>query len=331
VVGDPAVIRPNASLGPAALVVAFLLAAASPAPAPAASIEPRASGGASFDPSVPAPAKRPLASQLSASPRETVAGDALPGLRFRIRQRGVDRVQARIVVVRLPRNAAIARIPLGWVKTGTSYKAPWPAGTRLPAGRYVVRLHVKDSRGRTLRRTARSPGRTRVTVRGRKAPPPPFVPAPATALPASTPSPAGPGVFPVAGAYTLGSSDSSFGAGRRGHIHQGHDISAAAGTPVVAPYAGSIASVDYQARGAGEYVVLDAVDGRDYFFAHCVRRSTTVAAGAAVAAGAPLCRVGRTGGVGGAHLHFEIWMVGWRVAGGFPVDPLPELLAWARR
>ena len=104
---------------------------------------------------------------------------------------------------------------------------------------------------------------------------------------------------------------------------------AAAGTPVVAPYAGVIASTSFQAEGAGEYVVLDGADGRDYFFAHCIRGSTAVAERAVVAAGAPLCQVGTTGGSSGPHLHFEIWVVGWRIEGGYPIDPLPELRAWS--
>jgi murein DD-endopeptidase MepM/ murein hydrolase activator NlpD len=86
--------------------------------------------------------------------------------------------------------------------------------------------------------------------------------------------------------------------------------------------------VRYQASGAGWYVVLDGVDGRDYFFAHCAEGSVAVAAGAPVAAGQRLCGVGATGGASGPHLHFEIWEIGWRVPGGFPIDPLPQLLAW---
>ena len=78
--------------------------------------------------------------------------------------------------------------------------------------------------------------------------------------------------------------------------------------------------------------MLDAVDGRDYFFAHCLRRSTVVATGAVAAAGQALCQVGATGTTSGApHLHFEIWHVGWRAPGGLPIDPLPELRAWAAR
>ena len=38
--------------------------------------------------------------------------------------------------------------------------------------------------------------------------------------------------------------------------------------------------------------------------------------------------VGMTGDATGPHLHLEIWMVGWRVPGGYPIDPLPDLLAW---
>ena len=144
------------------------------------------------------------------------------------------------------------------------------------------------------------------------------------------PSPGGPAVFPLAGAFDFGGAGARFGAGREGHIHEGQDIIAAPGTPVVAPYSGLISSTSYQAEGAGEYVVLDAIDGRDYFFAHCLRRSTVVVAGAAVAAGQALCQVGATGATdGGAHLHFEIWQVGWRIPGGVPIDPLPELLTWA--
>ena len=162
------------------------------------------------------------------------------------------------------------------------------------------------------------------------APEPAVAPTPAPLVPVPAPSPGGPAVFPIAGAFDFGAADARFGAGREGHVHEGQDIIAAAGTPVVAPYAGLISSTSYQAGGAGEYVVLDAIDGRDYFFAHCLRRSTIVAPGAAVAAGQALCQVGATGATdGGSHLHFEIWQVGWRIPGGVPIDPLPELLTWA--
>lgn len=328
--------RPNALAGPVALV-ALVLATAPPARASSGgAVGPATSGGAVYGPGVPRPAARPVASLLTASPRTVVADGALPQLHFRVRQQGIERVQARIVVLRLPRDAPVARMSLGWVKTGTRVVARWPAGVTLRAGHYLVRLHATDSRGHTLRRTARDPGRTRILVHAARktapavavtAPAPASVPAPA--LPAPAPSPGGRGVFPVAGPFTFGGADGRFGAGRPGHIHQGQDIVAAAGTPVVAPYAGTISSTSYQAGGAGEYVVLAGVDGRGYFFAHCIRGSTAVASGAAVVAGTRLCLVGATGDATGPHLHFEIWVGGWRVAGSYPIDPLPELRAWA--
>jgi murein DD-endopeptidase MepM/ murein hydrolase activator NlpD len=53
-----------------------------------------------------------------------------------------------------------------------------------------------------------------------------------------------------------------------------------------------------------------------------------VAKGAVVAAGQQLCQVGSTGTASAPHLHFEIWNVGWRIPGGAPIDPLPELRTW---
>ena len=318
----------------AAAVCFATLALASPAPAGAGgSAGPLRSGGAAFGAPLPVPDKRPIASRLTASPRSITAGDPLPVVRLRVRQRGVVRVRARIVVVRLPGSRPVARKSLGRVPTGRALTVHLPRALKLKTGRYIVRLHVKDPRGRTLRRSASHPGRVRIVVQGRKVAPVPGAPlAPAPLVVAPAPSPGGPGVFPVAGAFDFGGAGARFGAGRTDHIHEGQDILAAAGTPVVAPYAGTVSSTSYQSGGAGEYVVLGAVDGRDYFFAHCLRGSTVVSQGAAVTAGQPLCRVGATGATSGApHLHFEIWPVGWRVAGGAPIDPLPELRAWSGR
>jgi murein DD-endopeptidase MepM/ murein hydrolase activator NlpD len=133
-------------------------------------------------------------------------------------------------------------------------------------------------------------------------------------------------VFPVAGPHTYGDG---FGAPRNGYSHQGQDIRAAEGVPVVAPLAGTILYVDNQPSGAGWYVVERAADGRDFFFAHCQTNSIAVAPGQPVTAGQTLCAVGRTGDATGPHLHFEIWLGGWRVnAASYPIDPLADLQAW---
>jgi murein DD-endopeptidase MepM/ murein hydrolase activator NlpD len=322
------------------VAIAFTTLAFAPA-APAAdggTPAPLRSGGAAFGSPLPKPAANPVARRLVPTPRRITAGDAAPEIRVRVRQRGVSQVRARIVVLRLPSNRPVAKVRLGWLKTNRSITVRLPKSLKLRVGRYLVRLHVTDARGHALRRSGTYPGRTRIVVRRQKPPAPPVVPVPVPApvppptlaLPAPLPSPGGRGVFPVAGAFDLGGVDARFGAGRTGHIHQGQDIMAAAGTPIVAPFGGTIAQTDFQSGGAGEYVVLDGADGRDYFFAHCLRRSTVVAVAAMVTAGQPLCRVGATGTTSGApHLHFEIWQLGWRVLGGAPIDPLPELQAWA--
>jgi murein DD-endopeptidase MepM/ murein hydrolase activator NlpD len=284
---------------PRILVVVLCAAAVLAAPATAAA----------------ATVSRPVARTLAVTPRAVTEGQ-VPGISVRIDQRGVRSVRARLVVLTQPRGDVAARIDLGRVRTGRRVTAPWPAGTALPAGSYLVRVHALDPSGRTLRRSARTSGRLDFTV---SPPPAPTAPPPSVA-----------GIFPVAGPHVTAAAGSggAFGAGRAGHVHEGHDIAAAAGTPVVAPVAGVVSSVRYQASGAGWYVVLDGIDGRDYFFAHCTAGSVAVLAGAPVPAGAVLCGVGSTGSATGPHLHFEIWEVGWRVPGGHPIDPLPQLLAW---
>jgi hypothetical protein len=323
----------------AAAVAGGSLTLAPPAPAATGgSPAPARGGGVAYGASIPRPDPNPVVRRISITPRALVAGQGLPRVRFRVHQRGVTRVRARVVVARVAGDRPVARVVLGWIRPGRLVTVRWRSRVRLRSGRYVVRVHAVDGRGRTLARSARAPGRARIVVRApRKAPPParrpapapvPAVGLPAPLSPSPAPSPGGRGIFPVAGEFTFGGADARFGAPRTRHVHQGQDITAATGTPVVAPYAGVVGSTDYQAAGAGEYVVLDAVDGRDYFFAHCVRGSTAVARGASVAAGQRLCQVGSTGASSGSHLHFEIWTVGWRVPGGAPIDPLPELRAW---
>ncbi len=316
-------------VAPAALVVAQV-AEAGAGGTPAS----QRSGGVPFGSPLPVPDRRPIARRLSVSPQRITAGEPAPQVALRVRQRGVARVRARVVVLRLPRNRTVASIRLGVVRTNRTIALRLPASVKLRTGRYLVRLHVVDPRGHTLRRSARYPGRVRIVVRRRPKrarPAPTPAPGPAAAAAPGGPAPvAGPGVFPVAGPFDFGGRAARFGASRTGHVHEGQDVTAAEGTPVVAPAAGTIARTSYQASGAGEYIVLDATDGRDYFFAHCQRRSTFVGEGVLVAAGHPLCRVGATGTTSGApHLHFEIWLVGWRVEGGSPIDPLPQLRAWA--
>jgi murein DD-endopeptidase MepM/ murein hydrolase activator NlpD len=136
--------------------------------------------------------------------------------------------------------------------------------------------------------------------------------------------------FPLAGPFSYGGADARFGAPRPGHRHQGQDLSAAAGTPVVAPRGGLVRAVRYQARGAGRYVVLHgAGEDRDYVFMHL--RSVEVRQGDHVRTGQGLGEVGSTGASSGPHLHFEVWVAGGWYGGGHPIDPLPLLRQWERQ
>jgi murein DD-endopeptidase MepM/ murein hydrolase activator NlpD len=270
--------------------------------------------------------QRPVARTFRVVPGRIREGGSVR-VKVRVDERGVKRVAARVVAVRSGTGRPVAKFSLGKIRTGRTLRLVWPRRHVPAAGTYVVRLHVRDPHGSTLARAAASTGKSRLVVRPR---PRPEMPQPE---PPAQPTPIVPvagGVFPVAGAHTFGSDGARFGAARTGHTHEGQDVMASEGTPVVAPSAGIVRFVDNQPRGAGWYVVLAADDGRTFFFAHLVEGSVSVAEGARVAAGQPLGQVGSTGSASGPHLHFEIWEGGWRDLGGHPVDPLPQLLAWDR-
>ncbi len=250
---------------------------------------------------------------------------------------------ARLLVGISSRGARTRTLDLGRVRTGTRVTLRLPARARLMPGVYALRVIAAGGAGQPVARS----GALRLVVRARPKPKVrPQARRPAARRPAATtPSkPATPppvpkilggtgssGVFPVQGPYSFGGADGRFGAGRTGHLHEGQDVIAAEGTPVVAPVPGSVLFNDYQHGGAGRYVVLHADDGRDMFFAHCEAGSANVTPGQHLAAGERICLVGATGDATGPHLHFELWPDGWRqVKGTRPIDPLPQLRAWAR-
>ena len=130
------------------------------------------------------------------------------------------------------------------------------------------------------------------------------------------------GIFPVRGNHTYGDG---IGAGRD---HQGQDIMAKCGKPVVAAQAGRVEVVDYH-PAAGNYVVIDGVGkAPDIAYMHLEQRAI-VRKGQRVAAGDQLGTVGDTGNASTCHLHFEIWTSpGW-YKGGAARDPEPALRRWA--
>ena len=222
---------------------------------------------------------------------------------------------ARVRIDLLQAGKAPTRIRLGVIASRGTVKTDWTAA--LPTGKYTARLVVS---GAGVTRYVRAP----LTVVE-----PPPAPA-ATPAPASLSATTGSKVFPVQGPYSLGGADARFGAGRTGHTHQGQDIVAAEGLPVVTPVAGAVHWIAYQAAGAGHYVVVAGTDGRHYVFMHLQAGSIAVTKGAAVAAGERVGSVGSTGASSGPHLHFEIWVNGWWASkASTPIDPYAELLAWA--
>jgi hypothetical protein len=131
------------------------------------------------------------------------------------------------------------------------------------------------------------------------------------------------GVFPVRGGYDFGTETNRFGGGRG---HQGQDVFAACGTPIVAARAGTVSTAAYHAR-SGYHAVITAADGSSQAYMH-MQGPPAVTAGERVAAGAAIGAVGQSGNAQGCHLHFEQWSApGWH-RGGAPIDPLPDLRRW---
>jgi murein DD-endopeptidase MepM/ murein hydrolase activator NlpD len=131
-------------------------------------------------------------------------------------------------------------------------------------------------------------------------------------------------VFPIAGPHTYGDG---FGVQRSGHTHQGQDVMASCGTPLVAVDPGKVKFVGRQSL-AGNYIVISDEDGTgDYVYMH-LRDKALVSKGDTVTTGETIGYVGRTGDATACHLHFELWPApGW-YTGGQAVDPLPSLKAW---
>lgn len=101
-----------------------------------------------------------------------------------------------------------------------------------------------------------------------------------------------------------------------GRWHQGTDLMARRGTPVVAPAGGKVTKVENKL--GGKAVQLRTSDGTVFYFAHMDGYGAT----GSVAAGAVIGKVGSSGDAEGGppHLHFEI-----HPGGGAAVNPYPTV------
>jgi murein DD-endopeptidase MepM/ murein hydrolase activator NlpD len=216
--------------------------------------------------------------------------------------RGSSPADVAVDVVRASDQVAVAHFAIPAAEPGKVQSVDWDgtiAGIEQPDGRYVFQVAAAIGGG---------------AARAAQAPPAPrresfwLVHA----------------VFPIAGAHTYGDG---FGAQRSGHVHEGQDVMASCGTPLVAVHSAKVKFVGRQSL-AGNYVVISDDDGTaDYVYMH-LRDRALVSKGDTVTTGETIGYVGRTGDATACHLHFELWPApGW-YTGGQAVDPLPSLKAW---
>src|SRR4051812_5953059 len=238
-----------------------------------------------------------------AAPRVVFDAPAPAQLRYLV----TDGPPADVAVdlVRVPDGLVIAAWPAVTVPAGGEQVVTWNGlgGGRVPrAGTYEFRVFVAPAGAVASASQAGGPDATA---------PFEFVP----------------NVFPIQGAHDIVQGAGRFGAPRGGYAHQGQDVAAACGTPLVAARGGTVKFNAFQAR-AGNYVVLDAdKTGRDLVYMH-LRDPALPAKGDHVATSQVIGYVGDTGDAEGCHLHFELWSApGW-YTGGRPIDPLPSLLSW---
>lgn len=256
----------------------------------------------------------PVIRSFSASPRSLVWGSAPTRLRFRVDATNLRTVRV-VLDVRRTGARTRRRVSLGRVPTGRTVTRRW-ARAGIDPGTYRLALRVVDARGRALARAATATITVKVRPRPRPAPAPAATPAPA---------PSGSGVFPIQGSYSWGEG---FGVDRGDHRHNGQDLAAASGTPLVSPRRGTVHATGY-GGATGYYVVVEDAE-RDHFYVyfHLLAGSTAVSEGQAVSAGQRIGSVGSTGRSTGPHLHFELWVGAWW-GGGHSVDPAPFLRSLA--
>jgi murein DD-endopeptidase MepM/ murein hydrolase activator NlpD len=134
--------------------------------------------------------------------------------------------------------------------------------------------------------------------------------------------------YPILGRHGFRGAVGRFGAARTGgRRHQGFDVLARCGTPLVAARGGTVVRRRYDPRLDGHFVVVSGrKEGMTYRYSH-LASPAKVRKGERVSTGQRIGFVGRTGNARTTpcHLHFEL-----RKRGGRFVDPEPHLRRWDR-
>ena len=125
--------------------------------------------------------------------------------------------------------------------------------------------------------------------------------------------------LPIAGG--AGFTDTWGAARSGGRRHQGTDVMAPCGAPVVAVTDGVITRLMSHGNG-GTMAYLRAGNGDVFLYSHLQSYAAGLAAGKRVSAGEVIAYNGRSGNARGGpcHVHFE-----WHPGGGPPVNPYPLL------
>ncbi len=200
----------------------------------------------------------------------------------------------RVDVVREATRRPVVTLVAPVVAPATVQRVEWDgrtgAGAVAPNGRYRMRVVAADG-------TARNAGR--VELRSH--------------------------IYPIRGRHADRGPVGRFGVGRNGgRTHEGFDVDAACGVPIVAARGGVVRRAEHDPALYGNLVIIRGErTRRDYWYAHLLR-SPRLRVGDRVATGQRIGSIGATGNARtiGCHLHFEIR------SDGRPIDPAPELRAW---
>lgn len=247
---------------------------------------------AALAPSPPQPAF--VVRDASVSPRRAYVAGRPVAIAFTIDAPAP--VTLRVDVVRAKTNLPVRRLHLTAVAPGVAQHLTWDAltggGDVAPDGRYRIRIAdaggvVTDAGTLTLHSH----------------------------------------VYPIRGRHADRGAAGAFGVARSGgRTHEGFDVFAPCGTPVVAARGGRVVRVSYDPVLYGNIVVIrGAHTHRDYWYAHLLR-APRLRAGRHVLTGRRIGSIGATGNARtvGCQLHFELR------PRGRPIDPAPALHAWDR-